>query len=667
MPTRPFFGVTDGSTTPLGQVHLPVTFGTRDNYHTKYIDFDVAHIGLPYNAILGYPALAKFMVVAHHAYIIVKLPGCGRTITICCDEKDAMRSIEHIYKEAASAFPTDEDLIEHSGGLARRKQLVSYERAAAKRATTAEFPAEPSVGSVRKKQVGPPKPSSLGKNLAEPAKLAKCLAEASMGSARKMQFTQEHATTKKIPLNADGSGATLTIVMPGVPREVIEHHLAVCPNARSVKQKTRRQAPEKQNFIIQEVEKLKQAKLIREVAHPTWTANPVVAPKGNGSGRLCVDFTNLNKAYPKDLYPLPRIDQIVDSTAGCDLLCFLDAFSRYHQIKMAREDEEKTAFITPCGVYCYVCMPFGLKNAGAAFQRLMWKALGEQKGRNAEAYVDDIVVKTRKKRTLIEDLEETFANLRKVNIKLNPAKCTFGVPLGKLLGILVSHRGIEANPDKVKAIKEMQPPRNLKEMQRLAGCMAALGRFIARSGERALPFFKIMKRTGKFHWMPEAAKAFDELKRYLMSPPIMVAPRTRNPLLLYLVATPRTASAVLVVERKKLVIAKEKFTSPSLETLAEEGVMGEEPTKAALPEATPATALAEVTPQEILAEEENIEEQPKPPEEPPPRTPPSCSTPSISSIRCCEMLASATPCNTSSSTRSSSPQGSCAITFRATP
>jgi hypothetical protein len=139
----------------------------------------------------------------------------------------------------------------------------------------------------------------------------------------------------------------------------------------------------------------------------------VVVPKANGSGPLCVDFTSLNKACPKDPYPLLRIDQIVDSTAGCDLLCFLDAFSGYHQIKMAREDEEKTAFITPCGVYCYVCMPFGLKNAGATFQRLMHKALGAQMGRNAEAYIDDIVVKTRKSHTFIEDLEETFANLRK--------------------------------------------------------------------------------------------------------------------------------------------------------------------------------------------------------------------------------------------------------------
>jgi hypothetical protein len=376
--------------------------------------------------------------------------------------------------------------------------------------------------------------------------------------------------------------------MPGVPREVIEHHLAVCPQAQSVKQKTRKQAQEKQDFIVQEIEKLKKAKLIREVAHPTWIANPVVVPKSNGSGRLCVDFTSLNNACPKDPYPLPRIDQIIDSTAGSDLLCFLDAFFGYHQIKMAREDKEKTAFIIPCGVYYYVCMPFGLKNAGATFQRLMRKALGVQMGRNAEAYVDDIIVKTQESHTFIKDLEETFANLRKVNIKLNPAKCAFGMPLGKLLGFLVSHRGIEANPDKVKAIKEMCPPRNLKEMQRLAGCMAALGRFIARSGEKALPFFKLMKRTGKFEWTLKADKAFAELKRYLMSPPIMVALTFREPLLLYITVTLRTASAVLVAERDAKVITKEEVDPPCLgvphEVEAEiPSVPQEEPPAAASP------------------------------------------------------------------------------------
>jgi hypothetical protein len=124
MPTQPFFGVTEGSTTPIGHVRLPVTFGTRDNYRTESLDFDVAYIVLPYNAILGYPALAKFMAATHHGYNILKIPSTNGTITVRCNKKDALRSVELVYREAATMFPVDEDLLEHSGDLARKKQLV---------------------------------------------------------------------------------------------------------------------------------------------------------------------------------------------------------------------------------------------------------------------------------------------------------------------------------------------------------------------------------------------------------------------------------------------------------------------------------------------------------------------------------------------------------------
>jgi hypothetical protein len=164
----------------------------------------------------------------------------------------------------------------------------------------------------------------------------------------------------------------------------------------------------------------------------------VVVRKANGKWRLCIDFTDLNKACPKDPFPLPRIDQIVDSTSGCDLLFFLDAYSGYHQIFMAKEDEEKTAFITPCGMYCFVCIPFRLKSVGSTFARAVQIDFKPQLHRNIEAYMDDIVVKTKDKSSLIGDLEETFANLWKINLKLNPEKCVFGVPSGKLLGFFVS-------------------------------------------------------------------------------------------------------------------------------------------------------------------------------------------------------------------------------------
>jgi len=145
-----------------------------------------------------------------------------------------------------------------------------------------------------------------------------------------------------------------------------------------------------------------------------------------------MDYTDLNKASPKDEYPLPRIDQIVDSISKCELLCFLDAYLGYHQISMCIDDEEETAFVTPFGVYCYIKMPFSLKNAGSTFHKCVHIVLEGQIGRNVEAYIDDIVVKSKSSGDLITDLKETFNNLRKNKMMLNPDKCTFGVSLGNL-------------------------------------------------------------------------------------------------------------------------------------------------------------------------------------------------------------------------------------------
>jgi hypothetical protein len=127
---------------------------------------------------------------------------------------------------------------------------------------------------------------------------------------------------------------------------------------------------------------------------------------------MCIDYTDLNKHCPKDPFGLPRIDQVIDSTAGCDLLCFLDCYSGYHQIAIKEEDQEKTAFITPFGAYCYTTMSFGLKNTGTTYQRAIQACFKRQLNKNVEAYVDDVVVKTRNSNTLIADLEETFASLR---------------------------------------------------------------------------------------------------------------------------------------------------------------------------------------------------------------------------------------------------------------
>ena len=180
------------------------------------------------------------------------------------------------------------------------------------------------------------------------------------------------------------------------------------------------------------------AGFIWEVYYPDWLTNVILVKKTNGKWRMCVDFTDLNKACLKDSFPLPRIDQLVDSTARYKLLTFMDAFSGYNQIKMAKEDQEKIAFITSQGLYCYKVMPFGLKNAGATYQRLVNKMFSKQIGRSMEVYVDDMLVKSKEELTHLDDLKETFATLRQYRMKLNPSKCAFGVASGKFLGFMVS-------------------------------------------------------------------------------------------------------------------------------------------------------------------------------------------------------------------------------------
>jgi hypothetical protein len=266
---------------------------------------------------------------------------------------------------------------------------------------------------------------------------------------------------------------------------------------------------------------------------------------------MCVDYTDLNKHCPKDPFGLPRIDQVIDSAAGCNLLCFLDCYSGYHQIAIKEEDKEKTAFITPFGAYCYTMMSFGLKNTGATYQQAIQACFKRQLNENVEAYVDDVVVKTRNSDTLIADLEETFTSLREYRWKLNPNKCAFDVPSGKLLGFIISHRGIEANPEKISAITKMKAPTCIKDVQKLTGCMAALNKFISKLGERGLSFFKLLKHQEKFVWTPQADQALAQLMDFLSKPPVLTAPCKKEQLLLYLAATTHVVSTAIVVKRQE--------------------------------------------------------------------------------------------------------------------
>jgi hypothetical protein len=283
--------------------------------------------------------------------------------------------------------------------------------------------------------------------------------------------------------------------MPGVPRELAEHSLDVSMTAKHVKQKLCRFAKDHKEVIRVEVLKLLAAGFICECKNPVWLANPVLVSKKTDQWRMCIDYTDLNCRCPKEPFPLPRIDQVVDSTAGSTLLCFLNYYSGYHQVALKVSDQDKTAFITPHSIYCYTTMTFGLKNAGATYQKAIQKCLGSHIGKNVEAYVEEVVVKTTIEDNLIADLAETFANLRVYRWKLNPEKCIFSVPSGKLLGFMVSHRGIEENPTKVDAIRRTNRPTRKKDVMNLTRMMAALGRFISKLGEKGLPFFKILKKV----------------------------------------------------------------------------------------------------------------------------------------------------------------------------
>jgi hypothetical protein len=252
--------------------------------------------------------------------------------------------------------------------------------------------------------------------------------------------------------------------LQGVDRDIIEHTLETDEKTVPKKQKLRKMSEEKAKAVEAEVQRLQEAKVIREVKYPVWLANTVPVRKKNGKWRMCVDFTDLNKVCKKDDFPLERVDKIVDDATNSEMLSLMDMFSGYHQIRVRREDEEKTSFITPFSTFCFVRMPKGLKNVGCTFSRMIEIVLHSQLRRNILAYMDDIVVKSVQRRDHISDLAETFANLRAANLRLNPEKCVFGIHKGKVIGCLVSTKGIEENPDKIKALIEMQDPVFVKEV-----------------------------------------------------------------------------------------------------------------------------------------------------------------------------------------------------------
>ncbi|RDY02803.1 Retrovirus-related Pol polyprotein from transposon 17.6, partial [Mucuna pruriens] len=270
--------------------------------------------------------------------------------------------------------------------------------------------------------------------------------------------------------------------------------------------------------------------------------------KPNGKWRMCTDYTNLNKACLKDSYPLPSIDRLVDNVAGFSFLSFMDAYSGYNQIRMHPQDEEKTTFITDEGAFCYKVMPFDLKNAGATYQRLMDKIFKGILGADVEVYVDDMVVKSQGMEEHCEALGQVFHILIEHQLRLNPSKCSFGVRAWKFLGFMLTERGIEANPKKCQAVTKMRSPRSVKEVQQFMGKITALSRFISKVVETAIPLFATLKKGGKFTWMDECEEAFLRLKAMMATPPMLIRPRPRTPLYLYISVSDAAVSSALIQE-----------------------------------------------------------------------------------------------------------------------
>jgi len=338
--------------------------------------------------------------------------------------------------------------------------------------------------------------------------------------------------------------------LAGVDPLVASHKLSIYKEAHYISQKKSKLGEERRLAIKAEADKLLSAGFIEEAQYTTWLSNVVLVKKANGKWRMCVDYTDLNKACPRDAYPLPNIDRLVDGAVGNKVLSFLDAYSGYNQIPMSAFDMNKTTFITDDANYFYRVMSFGLKNAEATYQRLMDKVFSHLMGQCVEVYVDDMVVKSPSHHQHVQDLSAVFSALRQYNLRLNPDKCVFVLNRGKFLGFMLTQRGIEANPEKCKVIIEMHSPTTIKEVQRLIGRLTATSCFLPKLAEQTQPIIQLLKKSAWFTWTHDCEQIFQKLKTTLTSPPILYKPDTRQPLLVYITATDHTVSAALVQDIK---------------------------------------------------------------------------------------------------------------------
>src|SRR4026208_1299769 len=292
------------------------------------------------------------------------------------------------------------------------------------------------------------------------------------------------------------------------------------------------------------------AGFIRPCRYAEWISSMVPVQKKDGRWRVCVDFRDLNRATPKDEYPMPVAETLINAAASHKMMSFMDGNAGYNQIFMAPEDVNKTVFRVPdaVGLFEYLVMTFGLKNAGATYQHAMNYIFHDLIGKLVEIYIDDVVVKSTSAGGHLEDLRQVLERTRKFGLKMNQKKCAFGVSAGQFLGFLVHERGIKIGLKSQEAVKTMKPPTTKKELQKLIGKINFVRRFISNLSGRIEPFMGLVKikSDDEFRWGAEQQQAFDEIKEYLSKPPVLVPPQQDRPFYVYLSVGDTSIASMLV-------------------------------------------------------------------------------------------------------------------------
>lgn len=328
--------------------------------------------------------------------------------------------------------------------------------------------------------------------------------------------------------------------------EIIQHKIPLKEGTKPFRQKLRKFNPMLLSVIKKEIKKLLDAKIIVPLRFSNWVANLVPVRKKNGEIRLCVDFRNLNRSSLKDNYPVPKMDHILQRVVGAKRMSFLDGYSGYNQIAVAKEDQEKTTFTTPRGTFMYAKMPFGLMNAGATFQRAMDVAFVGERNKFIVIYLDDIIVFSNSDSEHIQHLRQAFKKCRKFGISLNPKKSHFLMDEGKLLGHIVSSAGIRIDPERVDTIQKLDLPRHKTGIQSFMGQINFLRRFIPNFAEILKPITDMLKKDVEVKWSLESRTAFQKIKQAVTEAPVLVNPQFDKEFLVFSFGSHDTIAVVLL-------------------------------------------------------------------------------------------------------------------------